>query len=132
MVMLKVDALSILKPIRVFVDTGSPWTTISEKEVRFLRRSYRRLSKIREIGVGGIKVGAYKLHDPILIFKDDKDNTIQFSVKELLLMKAKRDADRRISLTIPNVLGVDFLLENNLALYFDPYNKISYLEEVET
>jgi len=30
----------------------------------------------------------------------------------------------------PSIIGVDFIIQNNLALYFDPKNRNTYLESI--
>jgi len=112
--------------IRLFIDTGSPWSTISERDSKRWRLSYERLGtpKIFQ-GISGGSISGSPLQNITLSVKDVENNLVTLSLSKIYLLKGK------VSETLPNILGEDFLTENRFRFCYTPCEKVAYLEKVE-
>lgn len=114
--------------IEVFVDTGSPWTTLSLRDAerimgRFLRSRLAKRGK--SIHLGGHKLSGHPIKDVVLRFRDGEGKPVNTISPITYILKGGETAK-----TVPSIIGVDFLQANNFALYFDPCHKKAYLEKV--
>jgi hypothetical protein len=114
-----------------FVDTGSPFTIVSEIDSRRLR--IQTYGTPREIKLGGAPLYSYELKNTIFkVVCEDKKTICNISLPSIGVIrpipKVKRSIE--VSRSIPSIIGMDLLLVHRLALYFDPTNKSSYLERV--
>jgi hypothetical protein len=115
------------------VDTGSPRTTIAPRDLakmRTIRVEALPPSVPRNSRIGGFVIPAYSLKDVTLTFWDEERNPVRVVLKamDVLGFSTKAEGIEHI----PTILGTDFLEDNKFALYFDPFNKVSYLERKET
>jgi len=122
------------KRIRLFVDTGAHESTICEKDALVLGVRYNRLGRPRKfVGVGGCSIQGFRMKDVILRFRDEKDEVISFNFPEIFVLKStqKDIKTAEASKIIPSILGMRFLIENGFTFYYDPLNKIAFLEKSE-
>lgn len=117
------------------IDTGSPSTSISPRDVIKFQIPIKNIAiKNPPITrIAGFKFPRYQLKNVNLKFKTQNNkifniNNCQIDVYGADISKlSKKD---RIALSnIPSIIGSDILEDNNLAIYFNPANKIAYLEK---
>ena len=131
-VTLRIPRLRIFRPIKMFIDTGSSWNIISERDAELMNIPFSKLHRTKEsVGVGGGTVIGYLIRNVVITFRDEKRRLIHKTLSKIYAIRTqKRNKEtRRKVLTFPSVLGVDFLIEHKFKLVFDPANKIAYLEE---
>lgn len=124
-------------PISAFVDTGSPFSCISMKDIRRMTIPIKSIIKkedYRILYIGGRTVKGYAIHTKVeFLFVDENGQKHNLTPKTLyLLMPTKEDEkSMRLFLHLPNILGVDFLLDYKLGLYFNPSKNIAWLDMEE-
>ena len=131
-VILRARRYHMFKPLRLFVDTGSPWTIIGERDASLLNVPYKRLLKTRAMtGIGGGSIIAHEMKTVEMIFKDENEKGVIIKFPTVYAIRTqKRDARSKTrSEAVPSILGLDFLLKNGFKLVFDPSNKTAYLEK---
>ncbi|MDI6860124.1 MAG: hypothetical protein QMC85_06490 [Methanocellales archaeon] len=125
--------------ISAFIDTGSPWSVISKKDIETIQRFSRislytlaRGRRTRQIPLGGaIFEGLPIEKDTSLVMKDDSDQLVSINPQSLYALQPSKDKrSTKYASSIPSIIGVDFLEDSRFALYFDPYNKRAFLEKV--
>lgn len=123
------DKFKVFGPIRFMVDTGSQWTVISEKDWRRWRVSFSKLGKPKSFtGLGGCTTLGYPMKNVIIRVRDEGGALITFIMPNVYFLETPKKK-REVS-AFPSIIGVDFLIQNNLALYFDPKNKRAYFESI--
>ena len=114
-----------------FVDTGSPYTIICENDAR--RLGIKVHGKPRMILLGGSQLHSYYMKGVVLkAVCEDKKTVCDLSIPEVGVIQPIPNVPKSIevSKSIPSIIGVDLLEYHKLALYFDVYNKVAYLEKV--
>lgn len=110
------------------VDTGAPYTLINSVDFKRLNLPIDILNHRNYTKIGGCTVDCSTINRKTQLFlKDSEGKQISFDYKEFAFMKP-RDATTD---TLPSLLGVDFLRENKLRLFFSPTENIAYMENVE-
>lgn len=123
--------------ISAFVDTGSPFSCISMKDIRRATIPIKSITKkedYRILYIGGRTVKGYVIHTKVeFIFVSENGQKYNLTPKTLyLLMPTKEDEkSMKLFLSLPNILGVDFLSEYELGLYFNPSENIAWLGREE-
>lgn len=117
--------------IEAVVDTGSPRTCVAPRDMekmRSIRIETLPPSSPRYPGIGGFRFPAHSLKNVRLTFWDEKRNPVRIELQAIdVLGYPARDLER--IKYIPTILGTDFLEDNGFALYFNPRDKIAYLEK---
>ena len=104
------------------IDTGSENTIISYKDARLLQISIQARPVVKRIqGIGGTKAQICE-YNRRLVFFLTKDDRTKFRVSSEKTYISKEE--KGVNITI---IGMDFLKENNLKLFYDP-NGEAYLE----
>ena len=118
-----------LKPVWFVVDTGSAKSFLSEGEALRLQIPMESLSLLEPIRMGGATYQLYRTKQVKLFFKNDQNGVYTINLENFALSRtgSKKEASKRESENFPSILGTDFLIKNNLALYFDPVNNEAYL-----
>jgi len=114
-----------------FVDTGSPFTLISEMDSNRLR--IQLSGKPMLIRIGGSLLNKYDVTGVELkAICDDKKIICNISIPSIGVIRSVPGVSRspETSRAMPSIIGVDILKQHRLALYFDVVNKISFLEQV--
>jgi len=124
-ILIRSEKPKLFLPVKAIVDTGSPKTVLGLIDLKRMRISSLRFkdveSRIETINIGGGEVKAKVLPEVNLRFGEDFecDMPIQVPIKEI---------SGRAQSTI---LGVDFLLKNNLKFIFNPIKGKAYFESNE-
>jgi len=127
----KVRGSTVRGILSAFVDTGSPFTIISEVDSTRLRIQISGTP--RTIQLGGAMINGYEVKgSEFFVLCDDKKNYCNISIPSILVARPINRVPHSIEVSkaLPSIIGVDLLLHHKLALYFDVYHKISYLEKV--
>jgi len=108
--------------IQFLVDTGSDVTGISMKDFLNLRIPLESLGKPVS-GIHGLagKVQRWKIENVELYALTEDDKLMKFKSMPIYVFKSE--------MYCPSLLGRDFLILNNLKLFYDPNKKILYLED---
>jgi len=112
------------------IDTGSPETLISEGHALRFGIPINNLSFFGHVNLGGAKFELFEVGEATIKLRDEKEQFIDFNFKRLCLAKStKRDqSSLQASQAMPMILGVNFLEEHKLSLFFAPHENIAYLE----
>jgi hypothetical protein len=123
----------IFGSIGAFVDTGSPWTVISQKDAEKLNIPFHifRSQTPRIIYLGGKPLNGYTIQNVHLKFMSEQKQSIDITIPSIYVLYAsgKDRKSLQLSKSLPSILRVDFLIDNKFALYFDPCNRQSFLEK---
>ena len=109
--------------VNAVIDTGSHSTIISYKDAELLQIPFKHKETIKKIQ--GISSGTADMCecDRELKFLMKKENGEFFKVPKNKALISKEKGGANIT-----IIGMDFLKENNLSLYYDPNNNNSYLQ----
>jgi hypothetical protein len=127
----KVRGSTVRGIFSAFVDTGSPFTLISENDSIKLRMQTK--GKPRQIPLAGTLFNMFEIDDVILnALCDDKKTLCDISMPSIGVIRPISNVPRstEMSKALPSIIGVDLLKHHKLAFYFDAYHQISYLEKV--
>ena len=119
--------------LKVFYDSGSKITLLSEKDANILRIDIQRIPPSQNIyGWGGNSLASHLVKDVEFSVKTANNEIVKLQVKELYITESrKRDEKvRYMSMTSPSIVGNDFLIVNKLRAVLEPLGE-SYLESVE-
>lgn len=114
-----------------FVDTGSPFTAISQIDAQRLRIEVSGTP--RKIWFGGAELYKYDIKDVELkVFCEDKKTICDISVPVIGVIGPIKNNLKSVEVakSLPSVIGVDLLIHHRFALYFSPSKHVAYLEEV--
>jgi len=123
-----------LFPINAFIDTGSPWTSVSAAQL--LKKNIPVNSVIdkndwKKVHLGGCAHKAHPIKEPIeFIFKTEDNKMIRLNpprVYVYLPMNSDK-ASKSASYSLPSIIGVDSLIYCDIALYFRPSKQIAWFE----
>lgn len=119
--------------VEALIDTGSPFTVLSTVDaIKFrLPIKSKKMQKGFGVSLAGFRFFKYNLGKASFTFKTANEDSICFEVQNLGVLvptkinkKVLKDVE-----PIPSIVGNDFLEDHNLALFFNPSKKITYLEQ---
>jgi len=118
--------------VEALIDTGSPFTVLSTLDAMKMRLPIKSMRKGESVSLAGFRFFKHNVKNASFTFRTQGDESISFEVKDLgILVPTKIDKKTlRDVEPIPSIIGNDFLEDHNLALFFNPSQKITYLEEV--
>ena len=119
------------KPLKLCVDTGSTFTTLSPKDAEDMGVDYARLraSPWTHYGFGG-RMEARIVEQVCLTMVQD-DNTSFSACMDYIHIHMVQSPKKKDKVTygIPSVLGVDFLKQNGLELVIDWKNMKGWIKK---
>ncbi len=130
---IKSKSLRIHNQIADFVvDTGSPNSYLSNKEVIKLQIPFKGQASEGEIDFGGSrfrKVSLPKVKMYLLGEDKQKNNYVTLNVS-LSALKTTKSSERKIQTAqmLPSILGLDFLREQKLSLHVILTEEMAFLE----
>jgi len=111
-----------------FVDTGSPYTFISKTEALKMNLTSNRDGQ--QVLIGGAPVLFHPINSPSFkVFCEDKticDIGIP-TIYVALPIKNNKNS-QAVASKLPSIIGMDLLIHNKFALFFDPSRGVAYLE----
>ena len=117
-------------PIIFIVDTGSDATFISESDALTLQISLNALTLIEVFQMAGAKYKLLQGKEGSLYFKTEENKSLRIEIQTIPLAKSTSKKEQHDS-GFPSILGTDFLIKNNISLYFNPKKNLMYLEKEE-
>jgi len=123
-------APGIYKAINALIDTGSPFTVLSPKDLLATRHPFRATQKEKIVSLAGHKFYKMQINKVTLLFKTEDDEILDIDVGSIgALIPTKRDQKTMDDVaSIPSLIGNDFLEDHNCSLHFDPNGQTAYLE----
>ena len=113
------------------IDTGSPYYLIIEhRDTIRSQFPYKKMTSREVIPVGGSKIEVFPVRSSSIWVKTEENKTHIFRPTEVFF-SSPTSKKTDMSTIIPNLIGVDFLEENELKLVFDPSKDVAYLESSE-
>ncbi|MBU0977008.1 MAG: hypothetical protein KKD18_01190, partial [Nanoarchaeota archaeon] len=108
--------------VTAIIDTGSPTTILGAGDVRRMRISQIQMQKLigeeKAVSLGGAQIKTRILPEASLGIGEKLNVKIPIQVPVKVIKGTPP----------PSIIGVDFLLEGKLKLFFDPSAKEAYLE----
>lgn len=121
--------------VKFVIDTGSKVTFLNVKDVEKMQIPASNLPFFRNADIGGVAVALHELDKVTIRCGTDADSRIALVEEKRILAAVglrKNKEDIQKTRLMPTILGTDFLLQNKLALYFNPAKNIAYLEKEES
>jgi hypothetical protein len=111
------------------IDTGSPYTGLSPKEV-LKSRIRMKGAKGKRLRLAGQKFVASPLNGARLNFRTEDGDVLSYEYDGMTaFIPTKTDSDTLKEVqSIPTIIGTDFLETFGLALFFDAKSEVAYLE----
>lgn len=117
--------------VLMMIDTGSPYTVIAPRDAMRFRLSMKGLARRpgHSIHLAGFKFKRHPMGETRLTIRTEKESPITvlspcFSI--IVPTKVNKKILKDVQ-SIPSIMGIDFLEEHNVGLYFDPIEKLAYL-----
>lgn len=109
-------------------DTGSPESFLSERDALKLKLPLSQLSIGKIVNLASSKYNLLKTRQFSFYIKTQEEKSHKIDYENFLIAKTTKKKQENIaeSQHLPSILGVDFLLRNNLILYFDPGKNEAY------
>ena len=125
--------LRIHKQFMEFViDTGSPHSYFSDKDVKKLQVPMRGLQSKGFVDFGGSRFKHISLPKvEVYLLKEGKDNNDPLKLKiAISALNTTKCSEKKIQIaqTLPSILGMDFLREQEVSLHVILTENIVYLE----
>lgn len=113
------------------VDTGSPQTFISEGDALRLNLPLNKLKFREHMRMAGSVFEVLEMRNVGLYVKTDEERSEKIELPYIGVARGTKKDSKSIQIaqSFPNILGIDFLKQNKLALYFNPSKNIAYLEK---
>ncbi len=126
------SSLRIPRQIMDFViDTGSPDSYLSDKDVRRLQVPIKERSFKCEVDFGGSRYKQISLPKiTMYLLKEDKGKGYHRLDVSLSALKTTKLSEKKIVMAqaLPSILGLDFLKEQKISLHVVLKEKLAYLE----
>jgi len=127
-----IECKSLRIPRRIMeftIDTGSPNSYISDKDVRKLQIPIKDKSTLEEVDFGGSRFKQVSLpRITMYILKENRDYlTLDISLSALKTTKSS-EQKMQIAQILPSILGLDFLEDQKISLHVILNENIAYLE----
>ena len=127
---IKCPSLRIQQQLMEFViDTGSPDSYLSDKDVRKLQIPIKGKPTKGEVDFGGSRFNKVFL-PKIKMFLLKEDEGCHVLNVNLSALKTTKTSEKKIQIaeTLPSILGMDFLKEQNISLHVILTENLAYLE----
>ena len=119
-----------LRPLKFIVDTGSPKTFIGATDsVRLGIDKYVKDSQEKETIVMGKTSMNLKILRNVKIYTKSDENKIRtFDLPRLGVVEELLMADKNRQVVMPNLIGLDFIKENDLSLHYISKENKAYFD----
>ena len=113
--------------VAFIVDTGSPVTFVDEFISSKVRIYTKNLGFDHDALMGGAKVAIHKAGKAYLDFRDSGGALRRIGVRDMMVARTGWTRKEAIYSSV-SILGLDFLMENKLALHINPSKGLAYIE----
>jgi len=124
------SAPGIYKIINALIDTGSPFTVISPRDLLATRYPFRAKRTDQIVFLAGHKFYRTQINRAKLLFKTENDKIFDINVRSIGALIPTKHDQKTIDaiISIPSLVGNDFLEDHNCSLHFNPNNQTADLE----
>lgn len=111
-----------------FVDTGSPYTIVCQTDA--VKMGLCLTGEGRQIYLGGAPILLYPIHKPSLKVMCDNKSICDIGISTVHIASPIEGKKKSMDVNsyLKSIIGMDLLIENKLALFFDPGRGVAYLE----
>jgi len=128
--LVRIPSLRVCGIVKFFVDTGSPESFVGEQDATRLKVPMKILNFSKPALMGGTKISLAQTG--AITFRFQAANG-PIAVKCPSFHVAKGMWSKKgVVHSNPSILGTDFLLGNNLQLFFWPSNNVAFLRAVSS
>lgn len=119
--------------VEAFVDTGGPLTILMPRDTDRLHFPFQASKKGLPHYIAGLTFQAYEFEKATIVFRDEEKNRLRKNISITALKPIKLD-DKSLQKAhqLPSIIGMDFLIDQDLSLYFYPRGKIAHLQSEES
>jgi hypothetical protein len=113
------------------IDTGSPDSYLSDKDVRKLQISIKEKTSKGEVDFGGSRYKQISLPKiTMYLLKEGKNNGHHTLKINLSALRTTKVSEKKVVMAqvLPSILGLDFLKEQKVSLHVILTEKLAYLE----
>lgn len=116
--------------IDALIDTGSPFTVLSPKDIMSSRLSLKTMQRGETVSLAGFRFFNYPLKEVTMFFKDENRNLLKIELPLMgALVPTKIDEKTLDEVKhIPTIIGNDFLEDQHFTLTFNPSERVAFLE----
>jgi len=118
--------------VEALIDTGSPFTVLSPVDAMKMRLPIKSMRKGLGVSLAGFRFFKHNLKNASFTFKTADGGAISLQVQNLGVLVQTKINNKVLEdiKPIPSIIGNDFLEEHKLTLFFNPSQKIAYLETI--
>jgi len=109
------------------IDTGCPYSFISYSTLLKLNLK-RGECIIRKMAIGNVTVNLFTIPSLKFYLKTDEEKTIQFTTSINVAMPHESEKKIEKAISLPDILGLDFLIHHKLKLFLNLSENVQYLE----
>jgi hypothetical protein len=103
--------------VKAIVDSGCPWTFISENDAERCRSiSSRTLNFFERVNLGGVNVDLFDLGEVVFTLRDSENKTVDIKSRCFVGRLGQRVG---MAVGLPSVIGMDFLKDKRGMAGFD-------------
>ncbi len=127
-----IKAPGIAGHVDALIDTGSPFTVLSPKDIMSFRLPIKSMQRGETVKLAGSRFFNHPLQNAVLYFRGDGDTLLKVELPSLgALIPTKIDEKTLNEVkVIPSILGNDFLEDQRLTLTFNPSGRTAFLEKL--
>lgn len=117
--------------VEFHIDTGSSVTFLNVCDAHRLRISAQNFPFKRHVQIGGGSLALHELGEVTVTCRDEIGGSVRLIDCQPLPVAVslrRGEQDTQTAQSMPTIIGTDFLLQNKLALYFNPSENVAYLE----
>lgn len=117
--------------IDALIDTGSPFTVLSTKDIMSSRLSIKTMQRGETVSLAGFRFFNYPIKSPTMYFKDEDGKLLKIELPSIGgLIPTKTDEKTLDEVKdIPTILGNDFLEDQRFTLSFNPSARVAFIEK---
>lgn len=128
--LVRIPSLRVCGIVKFFVDTGSPESFIGEQDAERLKVPMRILNFTKPALMAGTKISLAQTKEATFRFQA-ADKPIVLKCPSFHVAKGVW-TKKGIVRNNPSIIGTDFLLANNLQLFFWPSSETAFLRVVSS
>lgn len=128
--LLRAKRYRVFGSVDILIDTGSPESFISEGNAMKNNIPITKLEFAKHQKIGGCSFSFLKMYDVTLHFHTEEEKSEKLTFPMIYVaISVKRDRETlEYSLSMPTLLGTDFLLKEKLSFYCNLSKNVAYLE----
>ncbi len=127
-----IRAPGITGHIDALIDTGSPFTVLSPKDIMSSRLPIKTMQRGETVALAGFRFFNHPLKNAIIYFRADGDKLLKVELSSLGALIPTKIDEKILGAVkdIPSILGNDFLEDQRFTLTFNPSDQTAFLEKL--